>query len=381
MRIHYLVTSLEGGGAEFVIPDIVNVIRDLGHDVHVVVCEPRDRKAEPRLIAAGIPYTVMSERKAWKVACVYRYAKVVRASPPDLIWTSLSHATRVGQMVGAMFGIPVVSWKHSADVKPHILRSQRSSKLWIADSQDVAQYLEDTMGVEQGRVVTWPLFSPTLSDVPLPRWDGTGPLRIGSSGRLHPQKNYDLLIRAVDRLRSEDPGTYASIEVSIAGDGPLHAELQGLIDSLDLKEKITLMGWVSDVPAYLRSLHLYVQPSAYEGMCIAAHEAMAAGLPIVATPVGEMRRSVQPGLTGALLEGDIVGGIGAAIRAFIEQPAALKDYGENARAYVERTMGEGAFARHGRDVLGRIESDVMRGRVRLPIARKVDGRKLVSRHP
>ena len=47
MRIHYVVTSLEGGGAEFIIPDVVNVIRDLGHDLHVYVCEPRDRKTEP----------------------------------------------------------------------------------------------------------------------------------------------------------------------------------------------------------------------------------------------------------------------------------------------------------------------------------------------
>jgi glycosyltransferase involved in cell wall biosynthesis len=363
MRIHYLVTSLEGGGAEFVIPDIVNVIRDLGHELHVVVCEPRDRLAEPRLIEAGIPYTLMSEREATKFACVYRYAKVVRTSPPDLIWTSLSHATRVGQMVGAMFGIPVVSWKHSADAKPHIRRSQRSSKLWIADSQDVAQYLVDSMGVEQGRVVTWPLFSPACSDVPLPRWDGTGPLRIGSTGRLHPQKNYDLLIRAVDRLRNEDPKTYSKIEVSIAGDGPLRHELQGLITTLALQDKFKLVGWVSDIPAYLHNLHLYVQPSVYEGMCISAHEAMAAGLPIVATPVGEMRRSVQPGVTGVLLEGDIVTGICAATRKFVAQPDTLATLGENARAYVERTMGAGAFARNGRDVLRRIENDVLKGRV------------------
>jgi len=370
MRIHYLVTSLEGGGAEFVIPDIVNVIRELGHDLHVFVCEPRDRLAEPRLIEAGVPYTVMSEREATKFACVYRYAKVVRASPPDLIWTSLSHATRVGQMVGSMFNIPVVSWKHSADVKPHIRRSQRSSKLWIADSQDVARYLEASMGVEHERVVTWPLFSPASSDSPLSRWDGMGPLRIGSTGRLHPQKNYDLLIRAVDRLRSEDFETYSKIEVSIAGDGPLRAELQGLIASLDLHEKVRLMGWVSDVPAYLRSLHLYVQPSVYEGMCIAAHEAMAAGLPVVATPVGEMRRSVQPGRTGVLLETDIVGGLVAATRGFVARPATLRALGENAKAYVERTMGAGAFARNGRDVLRRIENDVLKDRPRVPTARR-----------
>ena len=356
MRIYYLVTSLERGGAEFIIPDIANVVRDLGHDFQVFSCEPRDRMAEPKLIEAGVRYTLMSERKAWKPACVCRFAKVVRASPPDLIWASMSHATLVGQIVGALFGIPVVSWKHSADAKSHIRRWQRLSKLWIADSQDVALYLEDSMGVEPRRVATWPVFDPTFSEITLPRWKGVGPLRIGSSGRLHPQKNYALLIRSIERLRREDPETYSRIEVSIAGDGPLRDELQSLITSLDLQDKFKLLGWVSDVPAYLRSLHLYVQPSAYEGMCLAAHEAMAAGLPIVATAVGEMRRSVQPGVTGVLLEGDIVRGIGEAIREFIAHPEALKAFGENARKYVERTMGAGAFAHNGREVLRRIES-------------------------
>jgi glycosyltransferase involved in cell wall biosynthesis len=319
----------------------------------------------------------MSYREASKLGSVFRYAKVVRASPPDLIWTSLSHATRVGQIVATMFGIPVVSWKHSSDVKSYIRRSQHRTKLWIADSQDVARYLKDGMGVEQERIATWPLFNPAFSSVPLPRWEGTGPLRIGSSGRLQPQKNYDLLIRAVDRIRREDPDTYARIDVSIAGDGPLRSELERLIASLGLQDKVRLAGWISDIPAYLRTLHLYVQPSAYEGMCIAAHEAMAEGLPVVATPVGELRRSVQPGQTGMLLEGDIVEGIGTTIRQFIAQPETLKILGENARAYVERTMGAGAFANNGRDVLRRIEQDVMKGPARALTARRVERRPVI----
>src|SRR3982751_4336485 len=54
MRIHYVVTSLESGGAEFSIPDIAKVIRGLGHDFHVFALEPRDRLAELRLIDAGV---------------------------------------------------------------------------------------------------------------------------------------------------------------------------------------------------------------------------------------------------------------------------------------------------------------------------------------
>ncbi|HGX0386276.1 TPA: hypothetical protein ACNRXV_000417 [Escherichia coli] len=54
MKIHYLVTTLEAGGAEFAIPDIVTTLQDLGHEVKIYVCEPRDMGAAPRLEAAGL---------------------------------------------------------------------------------------------------------------------------------------------------------------------------------------------------------------------------------------------------------------------------------------------------------------------------------------
>jgi glycosyltransferase involved in cell wall biosynthesis len=360
MRIHYLVTSMERGGAEFSIPDIATVLRNLGHEFHVFACEPRDRMAEPGLRRASVPLTVLSNKDASKLGSIYRYANVVRKSRPDLIWTSLSHATLVGQAVGALFGIPVVSWKHSADAKRYIRWSQRLSKLWIADSCDVATYLQDTMGVGISRIATWPIFSPKFSPVVPDRWDGRGAFKIGSVGRLHPQKNYDLLCHALDRLRREDPVTFAKIEVSIAGDGPQHDALRNLIVSLDLQRKVELVGWKSDVTSYLRGLHLYVQPSAYEGMCIAAHEAMAAGLPVLATPVGEMRRSVQPGVTGMLIEGDVVTGIVAGIKTLIQHPEALETLGAEGRNYLQRTMGAGAFEKAGREVMQRIESEVLR---------------------
>jgi glycosyltransferase involved in cell wall biosynthesis len=136
-----------------------------------------------------------------------------------------------------------------------------------------------------------------------------------------------------------------------------------MISSLGLQDKVRLPGWLSDIPAYLRSLHLYIQPSAYEGMCLAAHEAMAAGLPVVATPVGELRRSIQPGVSGVLLDDDIVGGIVTATRDFIAHPEMLGGYGDNARAYVERTMGSGAFTRNGTELLRRIETDILKASV------------------
>ena len=355
MLIHYLVTSLERGGAEFSIPSIVQVLRNLGHEVHVYVCEPRDRVAESRLVEAGIAYTVLFEGRARKEGSVIRYAKVASASRPDLIWTSLSHATLVGQVVGAILGIPVVSWKHSADAKRYIRWTHRLSRLWIADSADVSAFLTDSMGVPHSRIATWPLFSAAAIDGVQARWNGTDTLKIGSSGRLHPQKNYDLLLRAMARLRESDEWAFSRIQLSIAGEGPERCRLEQLIRSLDLGSNVTLLGWVDDVANYLKGLHVYVQPSAYEGMCIAAHEAMAAGLPVLASPVGELKRSIRPDVTGIHLDGDIVESTVRALRRLFNHPEEMTRLGEGARRYVLETMGPGTFARSGREVMSRVE--------------------------
>lgn len=63
MKIHYLVTTLETGGAEFAIPDIVTTLQDLGHEVKIYVCEPRDMGAAPRLKAAGLSWCLLSNRR------------------------------------------------------------------------------------------------------------------------------------------------------------------------------------------------------------------------------------------------------------------------------------------------------------------------------
>ena len=356
MLIYYLVTSLESGGAELMIPDITTAIRDAGHHAHVFACEPRDRVAEARLVQAEVPYTLLSHIKASKLGSIFRFARAVRRTRPDVIWTSLSHATLVGQIVGALFGIPVASWKHSAKAKTYIRRTQSLSSLWIADSVNVADHLKDDMGVDPQHIVTWPLFNPVATGAAVPTWNGFGRLRIGSAGRLQPQKNYDLLILAVARLREIDPSTFEQLNVTIAGDGPLRPHLQNLIDSLSLRGTIRLLGWVDDISDYLRQLHLYVQPSAYEGMCIAAHEAMAVGLPVIVTPVGELRRSVEIGEAGILIEGDIVDGLVIGVQKLIRHPELMKVYGRNAEAYVMKAMSNRAFSQAARMSIARVEA-------------------------
>ena len=356
MKILYLVTSLEGGGAQARIPRIVTVLRECGHEVDVIACEPRGMGAAHLLDAAGITYRLLYPAHRSKWAQIRAFTRLARANRPDVIWTMLSRASVVGAVTGALCGVPVVSWKNCADRALHTRLFGGLSRLWIADSQSVADYLFKQVGIRPARIVTWPLFEQMrFTQWPRP-WDGVEPLHIGSMGRLHAQKGYDLLIAAVARWLHANPQRGGRLRVTILGDGPQREQLQGLVDSLGMRSVVTLAGAVADVRPFLASLHVYAQPSRYEGMCLAAHEAMSAGLAVIATPVGELGATLRASGGGVLLGQDVVGSLAAAIDLLLRDPGKLADMGRAARRHIEQVYGEAGFAQAGRAVASRVES-------------------------
>jgi glycosyltransferase involved in cell wall biosynthesis len=225
----------------------------------------------------------------------------------------------------------------------------------VADSPSVASFLTDKLGMADDRVMTWPLFEQLILEPPPARWDGQEVLRIGSIGRLHPVKNYDLLIEAIAHLRRLRPDIANRIHLTIVGDGPERVRLETLVASWGLQSMVDLPGAASDVRPWLRSWHLYAQPSRYEGMCLAAHEAMSAGLPVLVTPVGELQESVRASGGGLVLDGDVVPSLTAAIEELLGSPESLVTMGEAGKSYVERTYSTAAFERAGMAVVRRVE--------------------------
>ncbi|MCZ4341905.1 glycosyltransferase [Sphingomonadaceae bacterium G21617-S1] len=105
-------------------------------------------------------------------------------------------------------------------------------------------------------------------------------LTIGMIGRLHPVKRQRDAIEAVDRLRRRG----IAVRLVIAGDGPLEPELRAR--AATMPDSVVLAGAVDDVPALLAGFDIFLLCSAHEGMPVALLEAMAAGLPCIATAVG-----------------------------------------------------------------------------------------------
>ncbi len=115
--------------------------------------------------------------------------------------------------------------------------------------------------------------------------------------RLRIGKNHDTLIDALATVRTHVP----DVRLLLAGDGPEHETIEGHVRRSDLAGCVEFLGSVDNVWPVLARSHVFVLPSSYEAFGIAAVEAMAAGLPVVASSVGGLREIVDDGLTGYLV--------------------------------------------------------------------------------
>ncbi|KXV00459.1 glycosyl transferase family 1 [Gluconobacter potus] len=353
MKIAYIINSLECGGAQLPIPDIVSVLKARGGDVTVFALARKDGLAIPLIEAAGIPVRVREGTTRDHIAA-YRWLRdEMEAFQPDLIWTSLSRATLLGQLVALRHKTPTVHWQHCGRLKKanaFLLRLCRPyTTLWVADSQSVITFAAKELGLTDN-FVAWPIFRANPDAPVATPWKDGEVVRVGSLGRLNPVKAYDILCEAVALLK--DHPDLPPFRLQIAGDGPEHAALQARITAGNLP--IDLLGYESKPFDFLKTLHLYVQSSHWEGMCVAGHEAMSCGLPVVATPAGELPSSILDGETGRIVPFDNAPALAAALADLISRPADLAAMGARSRKRVLERFGPEAFVRHGNAVLDRI---------------------------
>jgi len=148
----------------------------------------------------------------------------------------------------------------------------------------------------------------------------------------------------------------APLEITIAGEGDQRKALTRQIAAHGLSDIIKLPGFVPRPRDFLAGLHAYVQPSRSEGFCIAMHEAMQAGLPVIASAVGEMPNSVISGATGAIVPPADPLQLAAALRQLLAQPERLVLMGSAARARILERYGSRQFAAAGKAIIDQIRS-------------------------
>lgn len=169
---------------------------------------------------------------------------------------------------------------------------------------------------------------------PNPGASAHSPVRILSIGRLIPRKGFQHLIRAVALVRNQTNQTFS---VDIVGSGPYHGALVQLTRQLGLESLVPFAGAVpyEDLHRAYQGAHIFVLPSQAEGMALVLLEAMACGLPIVATRVGGSEELVHSGENGYLVDVGDIEGVAEALVALIEDPPLRQGMGQKSLQSVQ----------------------------------------------
>ncbi len=234
----------------------------------------------------------------------------------------------------------------------------------VALSTEIRRYLEDRIGVPTRAIsqicngVDVERFAPTRQPGTRRR---TGPVAerfpeddlfvVGTVGRLSPVKHQRLLVdafaRTVTMLATLAPASAGRLRLVIAGDGPDRAALEAQVRDAGIADRTWMPGSRDDVPALMADLDLFVLPSLAEGISNTILEAMACGLPVVATRVGGNADLVDDGATGTLVPSDDAVAMATALRGYATSPTRVESHGRAARERaVQRFSIETMVARY-----------------------------------
>lgn len=222
--------------------------------------------------------------------------RLIRAMRPDVVHvhTSLVEGGRLVTLLARIARVPtVIRTEHNSpsafgsqpfgSIKQRVV--DRLSAVVITVSEADRDEQIELVGRSPESVVSLPNGVDSkrfaASEPAVDETGGARRLRVGSIGRLHPQKDHRTLIRAMQLVVAQEPG----IELVIVGDGDLRQELEMLVTELDLDQHVTIGLPVNDVVPVLASFDIGVMSSVHEGLSVALLEMMSMGLPTVVTDI------------------------------------------------------------------------------------------------
>lgn len=345
LRVAHIIGSLQVGGAE----------RNLVNLLNVMSCEYRaaifvgPRTTGPSfhndLDAAVEQHFVRIRRRNVPVG-IFRLARLLRLKRINVVHAHMFDACLYTAIAASLVGVPVVvttehgenPWKN--DLHRWLERRVVSPlvDLRFCVSPQILEIRQDLDGVPaeklrltvNGTFLRPPKESRETESVPV----------VGTMGRFIPAKDYPTLVKAIDVLRRRGD----DVRLQILGDGP---EKQNVVDTIrecNLEEAVQLPGMVSDVDHWLEKFDIYVSSSVSEGQPVALLEAMAHGLPIVATDVGLSADTVVDGEGGIIVSPGDPAAIAEAIGQLLHDPGMRNLFGKNARARIQAEYGVDAVA-------------------------------------
>ena len=369
-RVLHVVYSFSIGGLENVIVQLINRL-PADRFEHVVLSLTTISDFKHRTTQPGVRFIELNKPPGHAVPLYPRIYKLLRELRPNVLHTCNFAALELvplGWLARVPFRLHAEHGWDAHDKNGENLRHQRVRRFYrpfvshfVGVSQEIDDYLGSAIRVPAARRsliangVDTALFSPAAGQrqpVPGCPFEPGNHWLVGTVGRLQTVKNQPLLARAFVRLIQQRPKAAERARLVIVGEGPLRAEVEGILSAAGLQHLAWLPGARNDVPDVLRMLDVFVLPSQAEGTSCTLQEAMASGLPVVATAVGGNPDLVQQGITGLLVPSDDEAALADALASLWAVPEKPSAMGAAGREIDVQTFGLDAMVSAYQALLG-----------------------------
>ncbi|RDE24794.1 TIGR03088 family PEP-CTERM/XrtA system glycosyltransferase [Motiliproteus coralliicola] len=344
LHIVHIVFSFDVGGLENGIVNLLNRLPQQRYRHSIVCLTSYNPEFAERIQAPNVDLYSLHKKPGKDPSYLLRLWCLLRKLKPGIVH-SRNLATLECQAIAWLSGCRhrvhgEHGWDSDADkVADRPVKIRRLFKplinRYIALSREGEAYLQKRVEVEHTRI------SRICNGVDTDRFfpsDSRDEQRlvVGSVGRLAEVKNQALLLLAARHLLQQRPGLAERVQFEIIGDGPDFQKLQQLIEEYNLGNNCRLLGNRNDIPEAMRELDLYVQPSKAEGISNTILEAMASGLPVIATDVGGARDLLEPEQQGQLIPSDDEQALAEAIGRYADDRNLLRQHGASGRRRTEQ---------------------------------------------
>ncbi len=341
-RITYVITDLEVGGVPLHLYRLATGMLAAGADVQVIALADKGPIGQ-KLEEAGVTVEACNARQPWDVGALARLYLHLRRRRPDILHALLFHANIAARLVGPIAGVPVSRILCEIQTVErervwHLTLDNLTCRLCrceIANSPSVCEHLARRAHIPRSRLrCVWGAVDVTrfASAAPLDRralGAGDDEALIVWTGRLDPVKGFEEMIGAVAKVSQR-----RAVRFVLAGEGAYRPQVEKLIRAHDLGERVHLLGNRSDVPEILAAGDVFLFGSRTEGLPNAVLEAMAAGLPIVATDVPGNRDLIAPERTGLLVPSGSAEALAEGLERVLDGPAWAETLGRQAQKWV-----------------------------------------------
>jgi len=315
----HIIHRLAVGGLENGLVNLINAMPPARYR-HAIVCLTDYTGFRERIRDKQIPIIALYKKEGHDLGVYVRLWRVLRHLRPAIVHTrNLSGLEYL--VLAAMTRIPGrIHGEHGRDIydldgtnTKYILLRRATKPFvqhYIAVSVDLAEWLVHTVGADRRRVtqisngVDIQRFAPRVGPRPPLGPEGFASqdtLVVGTVGRMHEVKDQLTLVRAFLHILATVPQAHVWLRLVIIGDGPLREEARQLLQAARAESLAWLPGERQDSPDIMRALDVFALPSLREGLSNTILEAMASGLPVVATCVGGNPELVEEGHTGQLV--------------------------------------------------------------------------------